>query len=87
MAGSTAPILLTGGTTMLSDYLQGMGVKWNVALATGIAAGIFALLEKADPPLVVGLAWLAFVGSMVTPRGTAKPPIEVFLTQWNKVQG
>lgn len=87
MAGSTAPILLTGGTTMLADYIQGQGVKWTVALATGIAAGVFALLEKADPQFVTGLAWIAFVGSMVAPRKSGSPPIEVFLNQWNKVQG
>lgn len=87
MARSTAPILLTGGATLLADYMQGQGVKWNVALATGIAAGVFALIEKADPPLVAGLAWVAFIGSMVAPRAGGKPPIEVFLTQWQKVQG
>lgn len=87
MAGSTAPILLTGSATMLADYIQGQGVKWNVALATGIAAGVFGLLERADAPLVVGLAWVAFVGSMVAPRSGGSPPVEVFLNQWNKVKG
>lgn len=87
MAASTTPIVLTGAVTMLADYLQGEGVKWNVAVATGIAAGVFALLEKADPPLVAGLAWVAFVGSMVAPRSKGKPPVEVFLSQWQKVQG
>jgi len=87
MARSTAPILLTGAATMLADYQQGKGVRWNVALATGIAAGILALVEPAEPELIVGLAWIAFLGSMVAPRKDGQPPIEVFLSQWQKVKG
>lgn len=87
MAGSTTPIVLTGAATLLADYMQGQGVKWNVALGTGIAAGVFALIERVDPPMITGLAWVAFIGSMVAPRKTGNPPVEVFLNQWNKVQG
>lgn len=91
MAQSTAPILLTGGTTMLAEYLVNKGVQWRIALATGIGAGIFALLEKASGEIAVGLAWVVFVGAMVTPNktitsatgGKQTAPIEVFLAKWN----
>lgn len=84
MADSTTPIVLTGATTMASEYLRGKGVDYRVALATGLAAGAFALLERADRQLAVGIAWIAFVGSMVTPRaGGAPAPAVVFLNAWN----
>ena len=70
--------------TLLADYMQGQGVQWRVAVATGLAAGVFGLLEKMDPPLVTAIAWVAFVGSMVAPRTTGSPPAEVFLNAWNK---
>lgn len=87
MARSTTPILLTGASTMLADYMQGKGVQWKVAVATGIAAGILALAEPAEPELIVGLAWVAFLGAMVAPRKGGQPPVEVFLSQWQKVKG
>jgi hypothetical protein len=83
MAASTAPVLLTGGATMLADYLNGKGVEFRVALATGIAAGLLALMEEADAPAAVGIAWLAFAASMITPRSNGTPsPAQTFLTAW-----
>ena len=35
-----APIVLAGSVTMLSDYMNGKGVEFRVALATGIAAAM-----------------------------------------------
>lgn len=83
MAQSTTPILLTGGLTALSDYMQKQGVQWKVLLATGIAAAIFSVAEPVNPPLITGVAWLVFLGSMIAPRKGSQPPIEVFLAQWN----
>lgn len=85
MADSTAPLLMAGGATALADYMEGHGVEWRVILATGLAASVFALLEKANHQLAVGGAWVAFVGSMVAPRSGGRPsPISVFLDQWNR---
>lgn len=83
MADSTAPILLAGGATALSDYIQGDGVQWRVLLASGIAAGVFALFEQANRQLAVSAAWLAFIASMVAPRGGRPAPVTVFLNEWN----
>jgi hypothetical protein len=85
MSATTTPIVLTGGVTMLSDYMNGRGVEFRVALATGIAAGIFGLFEKADPQLAVGLAWVVFVTSLIVPHANGTPsPVETFLKEWSK---
>lgn len=85
MAKSTGPILLTGGVTALSDYMNGRGVEYRVLLATGIAAGVFALIEDIDQPIAVGLAWLAFVSSLLVPHANGTPsPVETFLREWSK---
>jgi hypothetical protein len=85
VSASTTPIVLAGGMTMLSDYFQGHGVQYRVALGTGIAALIFGVAEPADPGLVIGLAWLAMVASLVVTRPNGAPsPVEVFLAKWEK---
>lgn len=85
MATSTVPILLTGGTTMLADYMAGHGVQYKTALATGIAAGIFALLEELDAPLITGVAWIAFVTSLITTHANGVNPVTTFAATWNKI--
>jgi len=84
MADTTAPILLAGGITVLSDYMQDQGWQWRTLLATGLAAGVFALIEKANKGIAVPLAWMALIASVITPRknGT-RPPIQTFLREWN----
>jgi hypothetical protein len=85
VADSTAPILLAGGATLLADYMHGHGMEWRVALATGIACGVFALGEHLDHDIAVGAAWLALFASLVTPRKNGDPsPVQVFADQWNK---
>lgn len=85
MAETTAPILLAGTITAVSDYMQGQGWQWRTLLATGLAAGSFGLLEKANAGLAVPLAWLAFIASMIIPRrnGT-EGPAAAFLHAWNR---
>ena len=83
MSASTTPIVVAGSMTMLADYMQGRGVQYRVALATGIAATIFSLVEPVDPGLVAGIAWLAMIGSLVVSRPNGAPsPVEVFLKKW-----
>jgi hypothetical protein len=85
VSASTTPIVIAGGMTMLSDYMQGKGVQYRVALATGIAATIFSVVEPADPGLIVATAWLALVASLVVTRPNGAPsPVEVFLAKWEK---
>jgi hypothetical protein len=72
MAGSTGPIVATGAITYANAVL-GNGKSWNseliVPVATAIAAGIAALLERAAGTLVIGVAWIALVTSLlITPK-------------------
>jgi hypothetical protein len=71
MAKSTAPILLIGGTTIFMRtvvFNAEMDRQWGVVAATGLAAAAFALMEKANQPLAVGVAWVAFVTLLFTDR-------------------
>lgn len=66
MAKSTGPILAVGGITLFNKWLgndQGFDVK--IVVATGIAAGVLALLEKASPQLAVGIAYIALITSLL----------------------
>jgi hypothetical protein len=83
MAKSTAPILLIGGTTIVNRWLElieynGINTDfpatffvtsefWKPAVATGLTVGAFALLEKVNQPLTVGVAWVALVTTLLVP--------------------
>jgi hypothetical protein len=84
MARSTTPVVLAGSVTMLSDYMQGKGIEWKVALATGIGAGILALVEQADAQVAVGIGWIAFFATLVMKHPNGAPsPVTVFLKEWD----
>jgi hypothetical protein len=83
MAKSTAPILLVGGVTIVNRWLEliqynrvntGFATDffntsefWKPAVATGLTVGAFALLEKVNQPLTVGVAWVALVTTLLVP--------------------
>jgi hypothetical protein len=83
MSASTTPILLTGGTTMFAEYLGGKGVDYRVALGTGIAAFIFSLAENLNSQLFTGIAWLAFVGSLIITHPDGINPMTEFTKKWS----
>jgi hypothetical protein len=76
MARTTGPILLAGGISFANQWLGNGNFDLKVIVATGIAAGGFALLEQI-PPLsgfAVGVAWLAVLSVfLITPKGGASP--------------
>lgn len=60
MAASTAPVLAVGGITVLNrTVFNGKEMDWRIPIATGIAAGMFALAEKAVGRGAVYVAYLA----------------------------
>lgn len=64
MAQTTGPILAIGGITLankslLSDPPQPF--DWKIAIATGVSAGMFALLERGWQRGAVALSYLALV--------------------------
>jgi hypothetical protein len=85
MAGSTGPILAIGGITMLNQSVfNNKPPDLRVAVATGLAAGVFALAENAGGgDLVVKLAWLALIAVSLTRVDPNMPaPAESALRWW-----
>lgn len=73
MARSTAVILAVGGITYANQVI-GNGRSWDkeliIPVATGIAAGLLALMEKASPELAVGIAYISLITSLLlAPKG------------------
>lgn len=85
MAKSTAPLLIIGGVTITSRWLESLEIDlkypeiptpdffttdkfWKPAVATGLTVGAFALLEKVNQPLTVGVAWVALVTVLFVPQ-------------------
>lgn len=81
MARTTGPILAVGAITAANDsLLHDNPFDWRIPVATGIAAGIFALAERVWEDGAVGLSWLALVAILF---GRIKPnqksPVESLL--------
>jgi len=84
VARSTGPILAIGGITLANNVLlNGEPFDWRVPVATGLAAGLFALVEKASTELAVGLAYVALVTLLFTRMNPRVPsPAETLLKWW-----
>lgn len=83
---STGPILVVGGITLANRVLfHGQPMEWRIPVATGIAAGSFALLEKAWPRGAVALAWLALATVLLSRTDPAVPaPVETLNDWWTQ---
>lgn len=87
MAATTGPVLAIGGITLARQVIiDGDAPDWRVAVGTGVAAGAFALAEKALGPVAVYLAWLA-LGTVILVRIDPKKPsvAEATLTYMKKI--
>lgn len=85
MARSTGPMLAAGAITWANNYLLAdqpeplFDATVRIGLATGLAAGILSLLDKASPDLAAILAWAAVVTVLFVrvPPGSKNPtPLE-----------
>lgn len=83
---TTGPILAIGGITLANNtLLHGQPINYRIPIATGIAAGAFALAEKAYEPLAVGLAWVALVAVLFVRMTPNVPsPVESLNTWWTQ---
>lgn len=86
---TTGPILAIGAITVANaSLLHGKPIDYRVPIATGIAAGAFALAEKAYEPLAVGLAWVALVAVLFVRLTPGVPsPIESLNSWWTQGKG
>lgn len=83
MSRTTGPILAIGAITVGNEVLlEHKPMDWRVPIATGVAAGMFALAEIAWEEGAVAMAYLALVTVLlVRLPGSKRAPIEN-LTAW-----
>lgn len=84
---STGPILTIGAVTMFNQSIvHSEPVNWRVAIATGFAAGAFALMEQAAPDVAPALAWVALVTVLLVRTNPRVPsPVESFFQWWERM--
>ena len=87
MAASTGPILAIGAITMGRQVIiDNEAPDWRVAIGTGIAAGMFALAEKAVGNVATGIAWVGLLAVIFVRLDPKKPaPAEALLSMWSKL--
>lgn len=83
---STGPVLAIGAVTVGNAVvLNGRPLDARPLVATGIAAGVLALVEKVWADGAVALAWLALVAVLLTRTQPDVPaPAESLATWWQK---
>jgi hypothetical protein len=86
MSESTGPIIALGGITVLNrSVFNGQPFDMRIPIATGLAAGLFALGDKATGGFTAKVAWLALVAVVLTRVDPKVPaPAESFLQWWEK---
>lgn len=90
MARSTAPVLLVGGITLANrSIFHDEPVDWRIPVATGLAAGCFALGEKTPfGDWFVTVAWIAVVTTLLGRTDPKVPsPTESALAWWQSGAG
>ena len=88
MAETTGPILATGAVTILNQtVLHGRPMDWRIPIATGVAVGFFALMEKGAPTATRMAAYGALITVLFTRINGVPSPTESFLSWWNAGPG
>lgn len=86
MSATTGPVLAMGGVTLANQMLlHDKPFDPKIPIATGIAAGAFALAEKGWPSGATALAWMAFIAVMITRVNPSVPsPVESLAAWWRQ---
>lgn len=85
MARTTGLVLAVGGITLANEtVLNSKPINWKIPVATAIATGMFALMEKVWPDGAVAIAGVALVTVLfVRVDQNTKAPVETLL-EWTK---
>lgn len=76
MADSTGPILAVGGVSFLNHWVgNNQGIDLRILVATGIAAGGLALLERASHQVAVGIAWISLISLLLISPTNGRSPV------------
>lgn len=86
MSATTGPVLAIGMITLANEViLNDKSMDWRIPIGTGIAVGMFALMEKVWGAGAAALAWLALVTVLLTRVNPNTPsPAESALKWFNK---
>jgi hypothetical protein len=85
MSRTVGPVLAIGGITLGNQVLlHNRPVDWRIPIATGISAGLFALLERLNEKAAVGLAWVALVTILLVRVDPKTPAPLESLAAWMK---
>ena len=86
MARTTGVILAVGGITLGNAVIvNNQPINWRIPIATGIAAGMFALAEQGWEKGAVALSYVALVTVLFVRTQPGVPsPVESFATWWNQ---
>lgn len=86
MARTTGPVIAIGAVTLANrTVFNAKPMDWRIPIATALAAGMFALAERAWAEGAVMLAWTALVAVLLTRVDPAVPsPAESALKWWEK---
>jgi hypothetical protein len=80
MGQSTGVILAVGGITFLNKWIgNDQGIDLRIPVATGIAALMLDLFEKASVGLATGIAWIALVTSLLIQPASGQSAISNLL--------
>lgn len=81
---STGPILTIGALTLFNQSIvHDEPLNWRVVIATGAAAGVFALIEQLNADIAAGLAWVALVTLLFARTNPRVPsPVESAFQWW-----
>jgi hypothetical protein len=84
MARSSGPMLTVGGLTLINEVLiNKKDFELRIPIATGVAVGFLALIEKGSESLAVGMAYLALIASIfVQTRPDVEPIGSAFANWW-----
>lgn len=85
MSATTGPVLAIGAITMINqNVLHDRPVNWKVPVATGIGAGMFAIVERAQPKAAEMVVWAAMITILFSRINGVPSPTETFLDWWTK---
>lgn len=89
MAQTTGPVLAMGAITLANrSIFNNQPVDWKIPIATGLLAGMMALMEKAAPTLATGLVYIGlFTVTLTRVEKDVPSPAESMLTWWSAGPG
>jgi hypothetical protein len=79
-------MLAVGAITLANEtVVHGRPIDWRIPVATGIAAGMLALVERVSEQLAVGVAYVALVTLLLARVKSDVPSPTESLLKWTRI--